>query len=178
MKPNKVFFSLITLIIFAASGYSLSSIKENNDILNGSFWKNQALQDIIPYWTRYALDHDNGAFITNLDREWKQFDGTDKFPGMISRHIFSYSVAFLLTGDEKYIEIAAKTVDFLLDHAWDQDHGGWFDTLDEKGNPIRLTKNYFMQTYANTGLAMYYFVTHDSRVLQYIEKSKSYIPFL
>jgi len=61
MKPNKVFFTLITLIIFAALGCSLSSIKENNDILNGSFWKNQALQDIISYWTQHALDRDKGS---------------------------------------------------------------------------------------------------------------------
>jgi len=145
--------------------------QKNIDVLNGTFWKNQALQDILPYWTQHAIDHEDGAFITHLDRSWNQVNGTEKYPSMISRHIFSYSVAYLFTGEEKYIKIASDAVDFLLEHAWDNKYGGWFDVLDKKGNPLETTKSSFIQFYANTGLAMYYFVTHDAKALQYIKKS-------
>ncbi|MEA3494502.1 MAG: hypothetical protein U9R42_00520, partial [Bacteroidota bacterium] len=43
--------------------------------LEGNFWKNQALTDILPYWTKYSIDTVDGAFITNLDRSFNQIEG-------------------------------------------------------------------------------------------------------
>ena len=170
-----LFILLIVLTLFIPMECPNLKSQEHGDVLNGNFWKDQALHDILPYWTQYAIDHKDGAFITYLDRCWNQIDGTEKYPSMISRQIFSYSVAFLLTGEEKYIEIASDAVDFMLTHAWDKAYGGWFDVLDKKGNPLQTTKSAFIQFYANTGLAMYYFVTHDPEALQYIIKSNEII---
>ncbi|MCE5347931.1 MAG: AGE family epimerase/isomerase [Bacteroidales bacterium] len=153
----------------------LSSCKNNSagtsKVFSGNYWKEQALTDIIPFWSKYSQDTISGAFITNLDSIWLPFGSSDKYPSMISRHLFSYSVAYLLSGDEENLIIAHNTVKWLLDHAWDKEYGGWFDALDEKGNPVQMTKNTFVQVYTITGLAMYYFVTHDSTVLKYIDKS-------
>ncbi|NIA10529.1 MAG: hypothetical protein GWP10_12565 [Nitrospiraceae bacterium] len=166
----KSIFLISSLIIYLA-GCSGQQNQKDENVLQGDFWRKQALKDIIPYWTQHARDTVDGAFITNLDSVWKQFGSTDKYPSMISRHIFSYSVAFLLSGEEKYLDIATETVHFLLDHAWDKEYGGWFDVLDKQGNPVETTKSSFIQFYANTGLAMYYLVTHDKNILKYIEKS-------
>ena len=110
----------------------------DNNVLEGSFWKNQALTDIPPYWTKYSLDTVDGVFITNPDSAWNQFGDTEKYPSMISRHIFSYSVAYLFTGDDKYLKIASDAVDFLLEYAWDEEYGGWYEKLDKQGNPVEL----------------------------------------
>lgn len=171
--PFIIFLALLAILV--TTGCSNSKRLEDVDILNGTFWKDQALQAIIPYWTQNTIDNDDGAFITNLDRSWNQVDRTEKYPSMISRHVFSYSVAFLLTGEERYLKIASRAVDFLLENAWDKNYGGWFDVLDKKGNPLETTKSSFVQFYTNTGLAMYYFVTLDPEVLQYIEKSNEII---
>ncbi|MFH0992483.1 MAG: hypothetical protein V1799_20985 [bacterium] len=57
--------------------------------LNGEFWKDQALKDIIPYWTRNEMDHKHGAFITNLDRKWQPLGSSEKYPiGYSSASIF------------------------------------------------------------------------------------------
>ncbi|MEN6455056.1 MAG: AGE family epimerase/isomerase, partial [Prolixibacteraceae bacterium] len=138
---------------------------------SGEYWKKQALEDIIPYWS-YAKDTCYGTFYTNIGAGWKwDDDDTKKCPGMISRHVFSYAAAYLLSGDKKYLDIARETKDFLIDHAWDKDYGGWFDVLDREGSPLEKTKSLFTQAYAITGLAMYYFVTHDHDVLHYVEQS-------
>ena len=42
--------------------------------------------------------------------------------------------------------------------AWDKEYGGWFDSMDENGNPVETTKTTFVQVYAITGLVMYYFI--------------------
>jgi mannobiose 2-epimerase len=177
----KLLISLILLAVIILSGCSNPKNQQSTDIektfvadtnvFEGNFWKNQALTDILPYWTKYSLDTVNGAFITHLDRSWNQIEGTEKYPSMISRHIFSYSVAYLFTGEEKYLKIASDAVNFLLEHAWDKEYGGWYDCLDKQGNPVETTKSSFIQFYTNTGLALYYLVTHDKNVLQYIERS-------
>ena len=177
----KRFTSLILLAVIILSGCSNPGNQESTDVekataadtnvFEGNFWKNQALTDILPYWTKYSLDTVDGAFITHLDRSWNQIEGTEKYPSMISRHVFSYSVAYLFTGEEKYLKIASETVDFLLEHAWDNEYGGWYNCLDKQGNPTDTIKESFIQFYTNTGLSLYYFITHDKNVLEYIEKS-------
>ncbi|MFH0760240.1 MAG: AGE family epimerase/isomerase [Bacteroidota bacterium] len=141
--------------------------------MTGQYWKDQVINDILPYWTEHARDTVNGGFYTTLDSAWKPFGDTRKYPSMLSRHIFGFSVGYLLSGDQKYLDIARETVDYLLTHAWDPEYGGWYDVLDESGNPLETTKSMFIQVYSITGLAMYYFVTRDTTVLSYIEKSNN-----
>ena len=148
-----------------------NSPNKTSDVLSGDYWKTQALRDIMPSWTKYAQDKKSGAFFTNLDSLWLPFGSQDKYPSMISRHLFSYSVAYLLSGDEDDLKIADSTAKWLLDNAWDKEYGGWFDALDTEGKSVQTTKTTFVQVYAITGLTLFYFVTHDTTVLRYIEKS-------
>ncbi len=143
------------------------------EVLTGAYWKNQALNDIIPYWSKYSHDTVYGAFITNLDSVWKPFGKSDKYPSMISRQIFSYSVSYLLSGNKNDLERAEKAVQWLNDKAWDKEFGGWFDVLDAAGNTVDSAKTTFVQVYAITGLALYYFVTHDPQVLACIEQANN-----
>ena len=147
--------------------------KERPDVMSGDYWKTQAIRDIMPYWTRYARDTEYGAFHTNLDSVWTRTGSRNKFPSMISRHLFSYSVAYLLSGNNEDIRIADSTFNWLIQKAWDKEYGGWYDALDEMGNPVQYTKTTFVQVYAVTGLTMYYFVTRDKKALEYIEKSNN-----
>ncbi|MDD4644576.1 MAG: AGE family epimerase/isomerase [Bacteroidales bacterium] len=166
-------FISILAVFFCASCFTQNG--KQTDVITGKYWKNQVVKDILPYWTNLAQDTLNGGFFTTLDSVWKPFGDTRKYPSMLSRHVFGYSVGYLLSGDQHYLDIARKTVDYLLDHAWDKEYGGWYDVLDEQGNPLETTKNMFIQVYSTTGLAMYYFVTRDPRVLEYVEKSNHLI---
>jgi mannobiose 2-epimerase len=166
----KIVEGLIMLFILSGCG---SAPHEPDKTSSGEYWKKQALEDIIPYWSTYAKDTLYGAFCTNIGAGWKWGDDTKKYPGMLSRHVFSYAVAYLLSGDEKYLDLARETKDFLIGHAWDKEYGGWFDVLDRQGNPVERTKSMFIQAYAITGLTMYYFVTHDRDVFHYIEQSNT-----
>ena len=148
-----------------------SDTSSSDQVLAGEYWRSQALNDIMPYWTKYSRDTVCGAFLTTLDSLWHPSGDQNKYPSMISRHLFSYSAAYVLSGEEEDILIADSTARWLLDHAWDSKYGGWYDALDQEGNPVQTTKSTFVQVYAITGLVMYYFVTHDSTILSYIEKS-------
>lgn len=139
--------------------------------LDAGFWRQHALNDLIPYWYEHVRDAEHGGFYTNLSRDWKPSCSWDKYPAMISRHVFGFSIAYLLSGEDKYIETVRGGVEFLLKHAWDKEYGGWFDLLTREGEPKVTSKSIPLQLYTNVGLTMYYFTTGDSCVLPYIFKS-------
>ncbi len=163
-----IILGLSVLFLSCNTGY-----KETSDIMSGDYWKTQALEHIMPYWTDNAIDKEYGAFHTNLDSVWDLYGSRNKFPSMISRHLFSYSSAYLLSGNDEDIRIADSTFSWLIEKAWDKEFGGWYDALDEKGDPVQYSKTTFVQVYAVTGLTMYYFVTKDRKALEYIEKSNN-----
>lgn len=141
------------------------------EILTGEFWRDQGLEDVLPYWTRHARDLEHGGFFPRLDRTWQPLGDQHKYPGMVSRHLFSYATAYLLTGDAEYLEIADEIFEYVMERGWDPDYGLWYHELDRAGAVVDSTKDMFNQAYAITGLAMYYFVTRDPRVRGYIDQS-------
>jgi len=149
---------------------ALENLLDQN-YMDGEFWRDQVLTDLIPYWFNHIRDEEYGAFYLNLSRDWQPKPPWDKMPAMISRQIFSFSTAYLLSGEEKYLEVARSAVDYLLEYGWDQEYGGWFGSISQTGKPKDTYKSASSQLYSNVGLAQYYFVTGDERALSYILKS-------
>ncbi len=113
----------------------------------------------------------NGAFYMTLSREGNPLPPWDKHPAMISREIFGFTAAYLLSGDETYLSTAREGAQYLLKHAWDEQYGGWYDVLDQSGNPKVTTKSVPNQLYTNVGLALYYFATGDGNALRHVKES-------
>lgn len=134
-------------------------------------WKEEALRDILPPWTEYARDSLAGSFFSTLDANWKLEGDGEKFPAMIARHLFSYSAAYLMSGEERYFVMARDIKRYLLSYAWDSRNGGWFNSLNAGNDVHDARKSAFVQVYVMTGLTMYYFVTHDPEALRYIDES-------
>ncbi len=145
--------------------------KDPETLLHGEFWREQALHALILYWDRYARDKEHGAFYLNMSRDWRPCPPWDKAPAMISRNVFGFCAAYLLSGEEKYLEVAREGVDYLLEHAWDREYGGWFDRLTQMGEPKITTKSIALQLYTNLGLTLYHFTTGETQALSYVEES-------
>ncbi|MDO8686209.1 MAG: AGE family epimerase/isomerase [Clostridiales bacterium] len=161
-----------------ASGYSCQGVaatEENiidgKQFLEGEFWRELALKELIPHWYEHIRDLEHGGFYTNLSRDWQPVPPWDKYPAMISRYVFSFSAAYLLSGEDKYIEAAREGVDYLLKYGWDRQYGGWFNMLAQSGEPKDASKSIPLQLYTNVGLAMYYFTTGDNRIMPLVAES-------
>lgn len=148
-----------------------AAVAPEGELFDGEFWRDQGLVDVLAHWTEHGSDREHGAFFSNLDRTWQPVGTMNKYPGMVSRHLFSYAAAYLMTGDEAHLEVAEEVFDFLIEHGWDAEYGGWYDEVDRTGKVVETSKDLFNQAYAVTGLAMYYFVTHDARAGEYIDRS-------
>jgi len=145
--------------------------KVHNDVTDGEFWREQGLTQLIPFWQRHVVDTSGGGFYLNLSREGNPLPPYDKQPAMIGRQIYGFTCAYLLSGNEEYLKSAGHGTEYLLEYAWDKEYGGWYDMLDEKGSAKSTTKTVPNQLYTNVGLAQYYFVTGDKRVIGKIMES-------
>lgn len=130
----------IFYLLFATLGLT-GCVKIEPDVhMDGNYWRDQALTDILPFWTKYAVDSVNGAFHSDLDGNWVPV-GDTKYPSMIARHLFSFSAAYYMRGRKEDIEVADEIKDYLLTHAWDSLYGGWYDALTISGDPKQRTKS-------------------------------------
>ena len=166
-------FMMLSFSIFmpACNSMNTNDTTMEQKIMDGEYWRDQVLTDLIPYWYKHVRDEEHGAFYLNLSRDWQPMPPWDKMPAMISRQIFSFSTAYLLSGEEKYLNVAREAVDYLLKYGWDQEYGGWFESISQTGEPIGINKGASSQIYNNVGLIQYYFVTGDERALSYVLKS-------
>jgi mannose/cellobiose epimerase-like protein (N-acyl-D-glucosamine 2-epimerase family) len=144
---------------------------QSDPLLQGATGRDLVLDELIPAWEAHVIDSRHGGFHTSLDRAWQPQAPHEKIPAMISRQVFSFTAAYLLSGDDHHLEVARRGVDYLLAHAWDERYGGWYDRLGVDGEVLDSTKTVIVQLYTNVGLTLYAFATGDQRVLEHVEES-------
>jgi mannose/cellobiose epimerase-like protein (N-acyl-D-glucosamine 2-epimerase family) len=119
-----------------------------------------------------VYDPANGGFYTNVDRfgnpntAW----GTDKDLLTQTRNAYGLTRAYMLTGNDAYLDLARGALDFMYAHGWDPTHGGWYGELDRFGNPINPSgeKTAFDQHYALLGISASYEATRDTADLRWL----------
>lgn len=108
--------------------------------LDAATWTTHLREDLLPYWT---MDAAKGAPVGNFPT-YRRMDGAERTdkpnrkPRMMGRQVFTYSIGFLLTGDEALLDLARAGNRWLLDHGRDTIRGGWFADLDAQGQPPYL----------------------------------------
>ena len=56
-------------------------------------YQDALLNNIIPFWEKHSLDHENGGYFTCLDREGKVYD-TDKFMWLQGRQAWMFCLLY------------------------------------------------------------------------------------
>lgn len=167
---------MLIFVVLAVLSFSCSSgmpVKRNADLsvyMNPEFWKNEALTEIIPFWEK-SIDRKNGGFYSTVNSDGTPGSDNTKYVRMISRIVYAYSTAYLLSGDDKYLELAAHGLDFQTNYGWDQKYGGWYLAVQGKTPQSGGRKNLFDETYGNLGPVQFYFTTHDKNALSYVSKT-------
>jgi mannose/cellobiose epimerase-like protein (N-acyl-D-glucosamine 2-epimerase family) len=107
--------------------------------------------------------------------------GTDHRKSFVSqtRDAWAFSRAFMITGDESYLDHAAHELDFLTAHAWDSDNGGWYFIGDEQGNVTGDSRNTykgcFIQHYALLGIGALCDATRDQSTCAWLQKGRTFL---
>ncbi|HEY4026707.1 MAG TPA: AGE family epimerase/isomerase [Candidatus Dormibacteraeota bacterium] len=125
-------------------------------------------------------DIDYRNYRTHLTVEGQKVDSTRQETDTISRMVYGFATAYLLTGEDRYLEAAEKGTDYLRDHlrAVQEPEGVayWYHAVDVRGGRERkvLASQFgddfdaipaYEQIYALAGPIQTYRVTGDPRIL-------------
>ena len=141
------------------------------EVLSGDRWLRHHREDLMPYWDMpSALGTPVGNFpsFRGRDGELLPPTGNNANRGLptLARQVYGYSLAFMLTGEERYLAYARAGIDWIEAKAKDPVNGGYFGLLDETGAPVNALANKEVFDLASLGLAygMYFNVTRDPEV--------------
>lgn len=123
-------------------------------------YKNNLLEDVIPFWLKNSSDNEFGGYITCLDREGKVYD-TDKFIWLQCRQVWCFSMMYnQVQHNQKWLDFAVHGAKFLIDKGRDQD-GNWYFSLNREGNPLVQPYNIFSDCFACMAFAQLYRATKN-----------------
>jgi len=128
-------------------------------------YKNDLINDTLPFWVNNCIDYKDGGFNFALDEKGKIFD-TDKGVWGHGRFVWTLSTAYLdIQQNPEWLKLARHGLDFLKKHAFDTD-GRMFFSLDKKGNPLRKRRYIFSEAFMVMGLAAFSRASGESKYAQ------------
>lgn len=112
-----------------------------------ALYKNELLNNVLPFWLNNSVDREYGGYYTCLTREGKVFD-TDKFVWLQGREVWMFSMLYnKLEKKEEWLECAIQGGEFLKKHGHDGNYN-WYFSLTREGVPIVEPYNIFSYTFA------------------------------
>ncbi len=130
---------------------------------NASLYKKALLNDIIPFWEKYAIDNDNGGYFTCLDTKGEVYD-TDKFIWLQGRQAWTFSMLYnKVEKNKKWLDIAKIGIDFLIDHGMDENGNFYFSTTKE-GKSLVQPYNIFSDCFAAMAFSQYAIASGDKEI--------------
>ena len=128
--------------------------------------RNHLHHELIPFWLTHGVDEECGGFLTYLDQGGQPTGETLKTLVCQTRMIFTAASAHRAgLGDGAFLDIAAQGVDFLLEHFYDEEHGGWYWTCERDGTPVNRTKIGYGHSFGVYSLSEYAMASGDDEAL-------------
>ncbi len=128
--------------------------------------------ELLPYWFSRGINNEYGGFITYFDADGDPTGETEKTLISQLRMIFTFSEIHRFGfGQEQALGIAQQGFEFLIEHFWDETHGGWFWTTEQDGTPINRSKLGYGHTFAMLALSEYGMASGDLRAMDYAVKT-------
>ena len=127
--------------------------------------------ELLPFWLNRCRDDIHGGFITHFDVDGKDTGEDQKSLIAQTRTIYTMASAHREGyGNGRCEELARHGVDFLVDKMWDEKYGGFFWTVDRKGNVEIDKKILYGLSFAIYALSEYTLATRDERGVDYAER--------
>ena len=124
------------------------------------FYKNQLLNDTIPFWFPRSYDKESGGFLLMRDADGGLIDD-DKAVWIQGRATWLLSTLYnTVEKKQEWLEGAKLGYEFLNEHCFDAD-GQMFFHVAKDGRPIRKRRYFFSETFYVIAAAAYAKATGD-----------------
>lgn len=125
-----------------------------------SLYKNELLENVIPFWLNHSKDQVNGGYFTCLDRFGNVFD-TDKFMWLQGREVWCFSMLHdKINPKQEWLDMALHGANFMQKHGRDAE-GNWYFSLTAAGKPIVQPYNIFSDCFAAMAFGALYKITGE-----------------
>ena len=130
-------------------------------------YREDLVQNIMPFWMKYGLDRENGGVYTCVARNGELMDTTKSvwFQGR-----FAYTCCYAYNNIEQrkeWLDAAKSTIDFIEAHCFDTDRHMFFEVAAD-GTPLRKRRYVFSESFAAIAMAEYSKATGNH---EYAEKA-------
>lgn len=141
-------------------------------------YKNDVINNIMPFWIKNGLDRKNGGVYTCLDRDGSLMDTTKSvwFQGR-----FGFITAYAYNNIEKnpeWLAASKSCIDFIEAHCFDTD-GHMFFEVTAEGAPLRKRRYVFSEGFAAIAMAEYALATGEKkyaeRALEIFKKTQYFL---
>jgi len=121
--------------------------------------------NILPFWLKYAIDHEFGGFRGQITNDLVIDPKADKGLILNARILWTFARASFVYRENAYLATATRAYEYILRHFWDNDFGGVYWMVNYRGEPCDTKKHIYGQAFTVYALAEYYLATHDGAAL-------------
>ncbi len=110
-------------------------------------YRDELLENVIPFWLNHSQDKDYGGYFSCLDRQGNVYD-TDKFIWLQGRQVWMFSMLYnSVEKRREWLDCAIQGGEFLRKFGHDGNLN-WYFSLTREGKPIIEPYNIFSYTFA------------------------------
>ena len=131
--------------------------------------KNHLTGKLLPFWMRLQ-DGEYGGYYGYVDYDLKVDKEAVKGCILNSRILWTFSNAYLLFREKRYLAAAEHAWKFLRDHCVDKVNGGVFWSVTYDGEPEDTTKHTYNQAFAIYALSSYFDASRNEEALALAEE--------
>jgi N-acylglucosamine 2-epimerase len=132
-------------------------------------YKDELLENILPFWLANSKDEKNGGYFTCLDATGKVYD-TDKFIWLQGREVWMFSSLYNKLGaNQTWLDMATHGAEFLRKYGSDA-NGDFYFSLKANGEPLVQPYNIFSDCFACMGFAQYSIASGNAAYGELAEK--------
>lgn len=130
-----------------------------------SLYRNELINNILPFWLHHSKDEVNGGYFTCLDQQGKVYDA-DKFMWLQGREVWCFSFMYNhVEKNEEWLKMALHGAAFMEKHGRDA-NGNWYFSLTADGKPLVQPYNIFSDCFACMAFASLHKAVGDDKYKQ------------
>lgn len=138
--------------------------------MESQLYRNALLEDVLPFWDKYSVDHECGGYFTCLNRDGEVFD-SDKFIWLQARQAWMYASLYnRLEQRPEWLDMATHGIHFLRKYGMDKE-GNWYFALSANGVPLIQPYNIFSDCFAAMAFSQFARAAGDTDAKSIAEKT-------
>ncbi|MCU4157276.1 AGE family epimerase/isomerase [Carboxylicivirga sp. A043] len=125
------------------------------------------LRNILEFWANNTLDEIHEGFIGEMNAECFVKADAEKGAVLNARLLWTFSAAYNFFKEDKYLQLADRAYNYLIQYFWDQENGGLFWSLNPDGTVKNNRKQAYAQGFGIYGFSEYYKASGNQESLDY-----------